>query len=300
MDGQSLLYELRNLINESSGSGFLDTRTSYDFLWEAATALSQRLRNLTATQSITTVADQTDYTLNADFLEVFLMDTENRRVLKYNNGTTNDWLIEKDYNEIIYEDNTTSTAAPSFYAVIDDTQDSQVSGTATSTAAQSGGIATLTDTAGDFSDVSAGDVVHNTTDGSDGIVTAKTSSTVLSCALFGGTNDDWSSSDAYIIQPQGRMKIFIDPPPSTAGHTITVNYIQRPSPVFSNYGAYRFQAQYKWALIKYAAWLYKYRDAKPNFGDAFFKFWDAQTRIGSAQYKNTATKNKYSVSFKKR
>ena len=55
-----------------------------------------------------------------------------------------------------------------------------VTGTRTTTSAGAavGGASTLTDTGGDFSDVSPGDIVHNTTDGSDGIVLSKTSSTV--------------------------------------------------------------------------------------------------------------------------
>ena len=301
MDGLFLLYSLRNILNEYASSSFLDTRTSYEYLWKAAKTFASRSGVLRSTQSITTVADQSGYTLNADFDKLYLQDTDSNYVVKYNDGSINTFPMWKPYEEVIYEDNTTSLSTPTYFTLIDDpTLDSKITGTATSAGALSGGLATLTDTAGNFSDVSVGDAIHNTTDGSSGYVVSKTSSTVLSIALFGGSNNDWSSSDAYVIQPQGRIQLILNPPPSTASHTVTVFYQQIPSPVFSDYGVYRFQQKYMDSIIFYAAWLYKYRDREPDFGDRFFAQFDSAVREANSSLNRSIARDNFKISFRKR
>jgi len=301
MDGKSLLYDLRQILNEGSDSDWLDSRSSYTYLHLAAVEFVDRTESLRATQSITTVADQTGYTLNADFMRLYLRDQEHEYYIKYNDGSSNTFLKFEDYQKIILDDQTTSVSTPERFSIIDDsTLDSQVTGTATSTAASSGGQAILTDTAADFSDVSAGDVVHNTTDGSDGFVLSKTSSTVLVVALFGGTANDWTSSDAYVIQPQGRLKLVLDAPPSTAGHTVTVEYVQRPPIVASDYGAYRIQSHYQQALVQYAVFLYKYRDREANFGDSLFVFFDREVRRSASSLNKALGRQGFRVNWKKR
>jgi hypothetical protein len=276
MDGKDLLRRLRQLLNEDTDSGWMDTQTSYDFLYEAAKELVDRTGCLRSTQSITTVADDDEYNLNPDFMRLYLRNSAGNYYIKLNDGSNNHFPTWKDYEDIVYDDNTTSVTIPSFFSIIDTAKSTQVTGTATSTSAASAGQCTLTDTAADFSDVNAGAIIHNTTDGSDGVVLSKTSSTVLVVALFGGTANDWTSSDAYVIQPQSRYQIYLTPPPSTAGYTITVYYIQQPAPVYSDYGIYRFSDQYKEAMVKYAFWLYKYRDKEPDMADSMYKFWDVE------------------------
>lgn len=301
MDGQSLLYKLRQLLNEDADSGFLDKRTSYDYLWEAAIEFVNRTACLKSTQTITTVAAQTGYTLNADFLNMYMKDSSNRLYIKYNNGSADTFVTWKDYESIVYSNNTSSQSIPGSFSIIDDaTLDSQVSGSATSAGALSGGQATLTDTATDFSDVSAGDVIHNTTDASDGMVLSKTSSTVLVTALLGGTNNAWAINDAYIIQPQGRLKLVLDGPPLTAGHTITVYYVQRPAPVYSDYGVYRFPLQYSDAIVKYAAFLYKFKDREPNFGHTWYGIFDRQVRMASSALNKSFIRKGFTVNLKAR
>lgn len=274
------------------------------YLWEAAKEFVSRTNCLKATQTITTVADQSGYTLNADFMKLYLKNADEDFVIKYNDGTNNSFLPWREYNKIIVENSTTSVSIPSNFAIIDDsTLDSQVTGTASAAGAASGGQCTLTDTdasATQFADVSAGDIVHNTTDGADGIVLSKTSNTALVTALFGGSGNDWASSDAYVIQPQGRMQLVLNPPPSTAGHTITVSYVQIPPPVFSSYGVYRFQQQIADAIVKYAVWMYRYRDRDPDLGDKFFQYFERQIRRMNSVLRETSDKNKLKVSFKKR
>lgn len=300
-DGLDLLYRLQNLLNEDSDSPFLDDRTSFQLLWEAAEEFVDRTGALKATQSITTVADQAEYTLNHDYLKLYLRDNERNLFLKFNDGNFDSFPIWKDYEEIVFINDTDSVPIPSHFAIIDDpTLDSQVTGTATSTAAASGGAATLTDTAADFSDVEAGNIVHNTTDTSVGIVLSKTSSTIASTALFGGTANDWTSGDAYVIQPQGRFQIILDPPPSSSGDTLTVQYIQRPAPVFSDYGVYRFPPQFTDAIVNYAAFKYKYRDREAVFGDRWFQVWERGIALAAGSMNNSMNRKEFKVRLRKR
>ena len=301
MDGKTLLERLQEALNEDSTSGFLNDKNSYFYLWEAANEFVSKTNIFKSSQDISTVADQGGYTLNADFAELYLRDFDIRFIVKYNDGSINSFIPYKDYNEIIYEDNTTSVAKPSFFTVIDDTTlDTRLSSTTTSAGAKTAGECTLTDTTADFSDVSAGDTVHNTDDGSSGIVLSKTSNTVLVTALFGGTADDWSNGDAYVIQPQGRMKIELSPPPSNSSHTVTLFNNPTVPPVFSDYGMYRIPLQYINVIIKYAAWLYKYRDREPDFGDAWYKYYDREIRRINSIINNNYNRNKLRINLKNR
>lgn len=261
----------------------------------------RRTQSLKNEQTITTVADQASYTLNADFLQMYLMDQDNELYIKYNDGTSDFFLKFKEYQDIIYENQTSSIPIPDHFTIIDDSvTDTQLSSTTTSAGASSAGESTLTDSSADFSDVSPGDIAHNTTDGSDGIVLSKTSSTALVTALFGGTDADWTSGDSYVIQPQARLKIVLAAPPSTSSHTITVYYIERPAPVYSDYGIYRIQSQYLQAIVFYAAWLYKYRDEEPNVGDRLFQYFDSEVRKASVTLNAALNRKGYSVGWKKR
>jgi hypothetical protein len=282
-DGKSLTNGLAALLNETlSTSSFLETKSIYDYLYEAALEFARRTRVLTTTQTITTVADQAAYDLNPDFLCFYLRDSSNRYVAKLDDGSNDYWLPFRDYEAVTYANNEDSVTLPTHFSLIDNaTVDSNITGTATANGAATGNECTLTDSAGDFTNVEVGDDIHNTTDGSDGVVLAVTSTTALQVALFGGTGNDITSADAYVIVPQGRKSIVLDPPPSTSGYTLTLRYVQKPDPVYSYYRKYRFDSQYAHALIKYAAWLFKYKDSSPNFGDAFYKYWDQACRMAA-------------------
>jgi hypothetical protein len=52
-----------------------------------------------------------------------------------------------------------------------------------------------------------------------------------------------------------------------------VYYIQRPAPVFHDYGAYRFPTHQQNALVDYAAARYKLRDKEGSMWNAFKKEW---------------------------
>ncbi len=303
MDGKSLTNGLADVLNETvSSSDFLSSRASYDFIYEAALEFCRRTRVLTKTQTITTVADQAAYDLDSDFLMFYLRDSQNRYIVKYTDSSDNDYFLPfRNYEAVTYGNQETSVYVPSNFSIIDNSSlTDRITGSATSAGALSNGETTLTDSAAPFASVEVGDDIHNTTDGSDGVVLSVTSTSALVTALFGGTDNDWDSSDAYVIVPQGRKKLALDPPPSTSGHTVTIHFVQKPNPVYSPYMTYRFDRQYAPALIKYAAWLYKFRDAEPNFGDAWYKYWDQQCRMAARTEQKSLNKPTMRVNMMKR
>lgn len=298
MDGTDLLRRLRQLLNEDTDSGWLDEHSSYDYLYDAATDFVDRTGCLRTTQPITTVVDDSTYNIKPDFLRLYLKDSSNRFYIKYNDGSNDYFLTWKDYEDVYHDNNTTSVSIPGRFSIIDTSLPTRLTGTATSAGATSGGECLLTDAAADFSDAEAGAIVHNTTDSSAGVVLSKTSATVLKTALFGGTDNDWDSSDAYVIQPQARYQLIIDPPTSVAGHTITLPYVQRPDPVYSDYGVYQFANPS--LLVKYAFWLYKYRDREPNFGDAMYRYWESEVSKMGHGINRAQRPNNWKVNLKKR
>lgn len=301
MDGKTLLYGLRQALNELSDSAFLDDYTSYEYLWEAAITFASRTGALRGSQSITTVANQQGYVLNADYESLYLRNYERDFIVKYNDGSSNSFPTWKDYSEMVYEDDINSIVVPSHFNIIDyATKNTLISSSATSACAVVAGLCTLTDTNADFSDIEAGDRIHNTTRESLGIVTAKISTTVLETALFNGTGSYWHNGDAYTIQPQGRMQLLLIPPPSTVSHTATLYYNQRPDPVFSDYGMYRFPAQYMSIIIRYATWLYKYRDSEPDFGDRLYLYFDRQVKRVNRIYNASSRQDNFHVDLIKR
>lgn len=273
IDGKDLTRRLRHLLNLESGDPFLDSRTSYDFLYAAARQWVIETECLTAYQEITTVADQAGYTLNGDYLSLYLKE-DDRFFIKFYDGTDYYFIFFKPYAEVIYDNNTDSVAIPSYFTITDDpTLDTIISDTADNAADDVGGKTVLTMDTAVFTDVTSGDIIHNTTDVSDGVVVKVTSTKIIEICLFGGTDNEIGSGDAFIIQPRKRMRILFDPPPSTKDYTATVYYLQKPDPVYSDYDVYKIAYDYPDALVQYAAWLYKYRDKEANFGDAFYVYW---------------------------
>jgi len=304
MDGLTLRRLLADALQEDHAtSEFIPAKTSYDYLYQAAVEFSNRTRPLTTTQSITTVADTTTYTLSQDFLKLYVKDDSNRLYIPYNNGSTVDYLYEAAKEDVVHANNTTSVAQPDSFYIDDASLGSNVTGTCTTTAAVSNGEATLTASASTFStdDVQVGDLIHETTGGSSGVVLAVTSETVLVTAIFNnaGNYDSWAENDTFVITKQPRLQLVIDPPPSTAGHTITVYYIQRPDPVYADFRQYRFDNQYGPALVRYAAWLYKYRDREPDFGDKWYLYFDRQLRQFGVKINETRGRKGFSVNLKK-
>lgn len=75
----------------------------------------------------------------------------------------------------------------------------EASSVATGTHTGSNNVSTLTDGSKSFTTNALVNYrIYNTTDGSDGLITANTATTVTA-TLAGGTDNDWDTSDAYII-----------------------------------------------------------------------------------------------------
>lgn len=289
MDGWTLLRDVRELLNESDTSLYLSERTTYDYLYEAACVLNRRINWSTSSQTISTVDGTSAYTLNNDFMGVYIKDSDGRFTLKLNDGTSDYWVYRSEYTKQYVANLTDEVAIPDTFSITDASLASRIISTATSAGTSSNGECTLTDSTAPFANVAVGDLVHNTTDGSHGVVVALTSTSAVVTALFEGTNNDWTSSDAYIITPRGRYQLNLNPTPSTTGYSLYVPYLQKPSPVYSYYRSYRFPDDFRPALTKYAAWLYKYRDREPNYGDAWYKGFDMICR--EANYMNSRAMN---------
>ncbi len=304
MDGYSIVRKLRNLISEGSDSAWLDVKTSYDYIYEAIIATIGRVNLLTTTDTLTTEASTINYTLNYNFLKLYMVDSQNRYFVKYYDGTSYYFIYFKSYESMFLSNNTTDVAIPDSFSIMDATPLARITGAATATAALSNGEATLTSTTSNFTNAEAGDTIHNTTDSSHGVIISKTSTTILITVLYDGTNNYWTSGDAYIIVPAHRYKLILDPPPLTAGHIVTVPYVFRPDPVYSasittGYRGYPIPDDYESSIVKYAAWLYKYRDREPQYADALYKYWDDDLRK-KAKGSNDALRRKgYRVNFLK-
>ena len=316
MDGLTLLRELRMLLSESSTSSWPDVRNSYDLLWQAAVATEERCHFQTASQVIRTVANQRNYRLSYEFLSLYLKDNQNRYFIKYNDGiyplSGDDYFIfMSSVDAITLSNQTTSVPLPTSFAIRDRTPDARLSGTITSTQAltesytifgQSLGEALLKDTVPDFTVIFPGDIIHNITDVSHGIVILPNTvaGTYITCALFDGTNNCFTLADTYLINPQAYYELYLDPPPKYTDNLITVYYIRKPIPIFSAYRRYAFPFGYSSCLSNYAAWLYKYRDREPQFGDAFYKYWDLKTRVLKESVNRSKVRRDFGVNFIKR
>lgn len=302
MIGIDYLNRLYQILKENTGSQWIDKKTSFDFIYEAAKDMAKETKSLHSTQTITTVANQSAYDLNPGFLNILATDGYGNNAIKYSDGTYTRWLTQKSYDEVLYANNTTSVTYPQNFAIADHANLTRITGSATASGSASGGESTLTDAAATFTSLKAGDAIYNTTQSYIGVVLSVTDSTHIVTAMFDHETTaspyaSWTSGDAYIIQPAERYQIIIDPPPSTSGHTATVTYYCTPDPVYSDYGAYPFPSGYNEALLKYAVWLYEYRDKQPDFGNALYVAYDVQIRKAN-NVNNLATgKKKFSVSF---
>jgi hypothetical protein len=300
MLGANYQQQINNLLSEF-GSQWIELKASFDYVYEAAKDFAKETGSCHNSQTITTVASTAGYNLNPDFLEILTKDDNNFAVIQYYDGTNTYWLNWESYSDFIQNNN--SAGMPTSFAILDASIPSRMTGTATSSGtASGGGESVLTDTGGSFLTLFPGDSVINTLSGKGylGVVLSTPSTaTAVTTAMFdltsrGGAYASWASSDTYIIQPSPRYKIFLDPPPNTSSQTVTVSYIAKPSPVYSDYGTYPFATGYEEALIKYATWLYKYRDSKPQLADPLYVAYERQMRKG----KNVNRKAIGSVGFR--
>ena len=81
MDGKRLSRMLRSMLNEESGSNYLDSFTTYDLLNQASGQLNNKLEQLETTVELTTVANQADYTLPANYMRLTRVNEEGRKIV---------------------------------------------------------------------------------------------------------------------------------------------------------------------------------------------------------------------------
>ena len=102
MDGKESLDQLYDLLSEDTDSNFITRRMALVKLNEAAYEFVERTNCLKSTQTITLVADQSTYSLNTNFMKLYLKNKENRLYIKYNDGNYTSFNTWKDYEDIVY------------------------------------------------------------------------------------------------------------------------------------------------------------------------------------------------------
>ncbi len=278
MDGKDARFNFEKILGEPSGSNWLDLKSIYYFLDQGFAQVAEIIGNLHAEQSVTTVVDQVRYDLDAQYLGLHLRNRNGDYYIKYNNGTSNSFPHFESFTNITFDNSQNSTTVPDRFSISDKLSlFDQVTGTTTSAGAVANGQSTLTDTAATFvtSGVQPRDVVHNTTLSTDGYVLEVTSETVLVVALFDTASlstptGGWGSGDSYVIQPQPRKQLILDPAPSTAGHTVTSYQIVKPKPMFTDFRISGLPEQYGMSAVYFACSIYKRRDQDFKKANDFF------------------------------
>lgn len=307
MVGHVLTRQLRERLGENSTSSWINVQLSYDLIYEAVLEFVDRTACLQKSGNITTGANLSSYTLPYDFQRLYMRDTNGDYFIRYvdsNNSVNN--IIFDDYTNIILNNNTdnNSVAVPSTFCILPSSAANQVSNntTAAGTIDSNTSLSTMTDANGSFvSTVSVGDDVFDTLNSYSGKVVTVSSNTALSTALYAsnGTAVGWANATTYMIQPQMRFSLVVDPPTETANETITIYYVYKPDIVYSPYKAYPIHYQYLSPIVDYAAWLYKYRDMEPNFGDKWYIAFDTITKQLKNRYDTSVRKKGWTVNFKR-
>jgi len=261
MDGKSLKRAVLDFLDEEVALGiFAKPRVIYEYLDAAAVEFARDTQSLTAVVAITTVAGQSEYDLPPDFIGTYMKTEVGRFFGKYYDGSHYTWPVLTTWEKIYKANLTDAKDTPGRFAIRDkDTKESLITGTADADGAATGGQCTLYDAAMLFTTtnrVYPRDRIHNTTDGSDGVVLSVTDATHLVCALFDGGSNDWSTGDAYVIQPAAEKELILDAPSETSGHILSLPYICRPTPVYSDYGFWRIDPMSCRAIAAEAAFLY--------------------------------------------
>ena len=261
MDGAKLRRQVLDFLDESDTSPtYADTREIYEYLDWAAAIFVRETGCLHATVTITTVEDQQAYALPPSFLGLYVKDALDRFIVKYSDGDATRWPHLVLFEEI-WRRNETDSRWPTQVAVRETPESPDTeTGTATADGAASGGECVLTDAAADFTDtdvVYPRSIIHNTDDGSTGVVLEVTGAASLRTALFGGTANEWTSGDAYVIEAANPFQLYLDAPADEDGHTIEVPYVTMPTPVYSDYGVWRLPLRSCRAICAGAASLFQ-------------------------------------------
>jgi len=262
MDGKQLTQAVLDFLDDDAPSDlYANQRIIYEFLDLAAGIFCRETRILHKRVEITTVEDQQAYDMPPGFIDLHMRNSRDRYYIKFYDTATYSFPVQISYDRLFKSNYTTSQRVPSRFAIVDkEDKEDLIQGTTDADSAAPHGECTLQDDSMFFTTMNKvypRDVVHNETDESDGYVLSVTDVTHLKTALFGGTTKDWESGQSYTIQPAAEKQLVLDAPSSTAGFTITIPYVAMPSPVFSEYGFWRFPPMVSKAIAAGAAAMFK-------------------------------------------
>ena len=267
MDGKKLVKLVLNYLDELNVSNaYASYLKIYENLDLAASIFLRETGYLHKNATITTVEDQQDYDLPPDFIRPYMKTVNGKWFGKYYNATEEQtsFPVMTAYTSIFMANQTESISTPSSFAIIDKPDKSSlIQSTATSTDEGSGGQVTLTDSTMLFTTtnrVYERDIVHNLDDGengSTGYVLEVTDATNLEVALFEGSDNMFSENDNYVIQPAALFQLTFNAPIENAGDTFTLPYVCMPTPVYSDYGFWRFPPRVCKGIAYGAASLFK-------------------------------------------
>ncbi|MEN6421323.1 MAG: hypothetical protein ABFD76_05190 [Smithella sp.] len=286
MNGKKLTQWFLDDVNQPAvDDNYASQRKIYECLDIAAGIYCRETRALKTTCTLTTVAGQQEYNLPPDFIDLYMKDNRGRFFAKYYDAVNYTWPILDSHERLFRENLTDSRDYPSYFAIKEPTAPpALINGTATAVGAVTNGRCILEDSTKLFlttHKVYPRDIIYNTTDGSLGIVLSVIDATHLYCALFGGTGNDWTLSDAYTIQPATERAIVLCAPSLTSGHTITVPYVCMPAPVYWDFGLWNLPARTCRAIASGAASLFKLPQSEYIESQALGKLFDEEVK----QYK---------------
>ena len=284
MNGKKLTQEWLGFCNQTVvDDNYASQLDIYDSLDTAACIYCRETRVLRGSVDITTEAGRQNYNMPPDFIDLYMQNSAKRFFIKYSDGTNTIWPVLDSYERLFYENLTTNQDFPSYFAINDATANpALITGTATATGAATNGRCILTDSTKLFTTtdkVYPRDIIYNSTDGSLGVVLEVTDATHLYCALFGGTGNDWTSSDAYIIQPATKKSLVLCAPSLTAGHTITIPYVCMPAPVYWDFGAWTFPERTCRAIASGGASVFKLKKTEYKESQALGALFDAEVKL---------------------
>lgn len=262
MNGMMLTREFLDFIDTRELSDdYIPQRKVYECLDAAAGIFCRETKSIRREAYLTAVAGNQAYDLPPDFIDLYLRSARGRSIIRYYDGSEYSWPSLTTQERIYRENRQTSLERPGHFAIVDkQTSETLVSGNATLAGTVVNGRCVLSDSTKLFTTtdrVWPRDIVYNATDGSMGHVLAAVSATSLYTALFDGTDNDWSLSDGYAIQPAAKKQLFLDAPSLESGHLIHVHYIGMPDPIFSDFDYWRLPARTCRAIAAGAASVFK-------------------------------------------
>lgn len=270
MDGKSLTENFLSAIDAPEADLMvIGSRKVYEALDRAALDFVRACGYpLTNQVTITTVEGLQAYDLPPDFVQPLLKRGDLPYLAKYDDGESVGWPYLCDFQLLFLADDSSSTATPSRFAIIDRSLEAPTvsSGTATAAGDPAGGICRLVDSTADFSQVQPRDLVRNTTTGGSGLVLERINATTLDCALFPQGLAGWSVADSYQVSSAAQKQLWLPAPAAVAGHSLTLLYCCRPNPVFADLASWRLLAMHGPAIADEAAFQYQARTPglKPN------------------------------------